>query len=246
MILIVFIILIGMSIASFIGSLSYRMPKGISILKPASFCPYCKKRIKPYDLIPVISYLILRGKCRYCKEKIPLRYLLIEISLPLAYVGIYIAFGLNQLFFIYSYLSGVLFYLSLLDVEVGNICEIDIIMVYPSAFYLLYLSIKGKSPCSTNQYIYGLIMGVSLVAISYIIVFLIKRQVPMGMGDLFIIPGIALHFTGIEVIRILIFSSVSGVFLGTLLILLGKVKRETRFPMIPYITFGVIIELLLF
>lgn len=71
---------LGLSVGSFLNVVIYRVPLGISLAKPASHCPKCKQRIAWYDNIPVISYLILGGKCRNCKERISPRYTAVEIA----------------------------------------------------------------------------------------------------------------------------------------------------------------------
>lgn len=70
---------IGASIFSFVNVLIYRVPRKISFVGGRSFCPSCKSKLKPYDMIPVFSYVFLGGKCRNCKAKIPFRYLLVEL-----------------------------------------------------------------------------------------------------------------------------------------------------------------------
>ena len=85
----IFIIIFGILIGSFLNVCIYRIPRKESIVFGASHCTKCGNRIKWYDLIPIISYLILRGKCRVCKEKISLQYPLIELTNGLAYFGLY-------------------------------------------------------------------------------------------------------------------------------------------------------------
>lgn len=70
---------IGASVFSFVNVLIYRVPRKISFVGGRSFCPTCKSKLKPYDMVPVLSYFFLRGRCRKCKEKIPLRYVFVEL-----------------------------------------------------------------------------------------------------------------------------------------------------------------------
>jgi len=72
-------VIYGLCIGSFLNSVIYRLPRGISLVKPPSHCPKCKARIRWYDNIPVISYIILKGRCRSCKERIPFRYTAVEL-----------------------------------------------------------------------------------------------------------------------------------------------------------------------
>lgn len=94
------ILLFGVIIGSFLNVCIYRIPRKESIAFGASHCTKCGNRIKWYDLIPIISYLILRGKCRVCKEKISLQYPLIELTNGLAYFGLYRILGATIWFFI--------------------------------------------------------------------------------------------------------------------------------------------------
>ncbi len=94
----IIVLIFGIVIGSFLNVCIYRIPRKESIAFGASHCTKCGNRIKWYDLIPVISYLILRGKCRVCKEKISLQYPLIELTNGLAYFGLYYLLSFGVLF----------------------------------------------------------------------------------------------------------------------------------------------------
>jgi prepilin signal peptidase PulO-like enzyme (type II secretory pathway) len=83
-------LLTGLALGSFVTMLSYRAPRNISIVTPPSHCPKCRTPLKARDLVPVLSFLIERGKCRHCGEKVGLRYLIIELVTAL---GCLIAFA---------------------------------------------------------------------------------------------------------------------------------------------------------
>lgn len=95
-----FVLIIGILIGSFLNVCIYRIPKKETIVAGRSHCMSCMKEIKWYDLVPVISYLILGGKCRYCKEKLSLQYPCIELMNGLAYFVLYRVFEFQILFFI--------------------------------------------------------------------------------------------------------------------------------------------------
>lgn len=242
----IYIILVGLTIASFIGSISYRVPRNISIVTPRSFCIHCKRSIKPYDLIPFLSYIILGGRCRFCKSKIPLKYFVIEIIIPLIYIGIYIKSGPGYEFFLLCYLITVLVYLSLVDFDTGALSICDIFSVFIGGISLLLLSFMGKLRHPPSYFLYGALSAIVLISLSFLIIFLIKRKVPMGAGDLLVIPGVSLYFGVLEVIRVLVFSSLFGIFVGLALIFTRIVEKSRKFPMIPYITAGVVIEIVFF
>lgn len=103
-----FVLIIGILIGSFLNVCIYRIPTKETIVSGRSHCMSCKKEIKWYDLIPVISYLILGGKCRYCKEKLSLQYPCIELLNGLAYFVLYRMIGFTVLFFAFCVLVSIL------------------------------------------------------------------------------------------------------------------------------------------
>lgn len=91
-IIILFLFIIGACIGSFLNVLIYRLPRGESIVFPGSHCPSCGRAIKWYDNIPIISWIALRGRCRFCKQRISLRYPLIELSTAVILSGLYVCY----------------------------------------------------------------------------------------------------------------------------------------------------------
>ena len=82
---------VGCCVGSFLNVCAYRVPRGLSVLRPRSRCPDCLTAIRAYDNLPVISWLILRGECRHCGRAISQRYLFIEFAMGLSFVGGYFA-----------------------------------------------------------------------------------------------------------------------------------------------------------
>jgi len=96
-----FIFVLGAILGSFLNVCIHRMPQGESIVWPRSYCPHCKKRIPGYDNIPFLSYIFLKGRCRFCKERISLRYPLVELLTALGFVVFYQHYGLTYEFFFF-------------------------------------------------------------------------------------------------------------------------------------------------
>jgi len=111
------VFLFGIIFGSFLNVLIYRLPRDISIVKPGSHCPKCKEPVKPYDNIPILSYLILRGKCRHCGTKISPRYMLVELLAGLLAVASVYYFGLNVKGIVAAYLSFVFVAVFFIDLE---------------------------------------------------------------------------------------------------------------------------------
>ncbi|MDP2938271.1 MAG: prepilin peptidase [Candidatus Omnitrophota bacterium] len=91
----------GSIVGSFLNVCIHRMPLGESVVWPHSHCPKCKKKIPTYDNIPFLSYIILKGRCRFCHEKISLRYPLVELLTALMFLAIFNRYGLSYDFFIF-------------------------------------------------------------------------------------------------------------------------------------------------
>ncbi|TRZ48918.1 prepilin peptidase [bacterium] len=98
----IFTFICGAIVGSFLNVCIYRMPLEESIVWPRSHCPHCKRRIPGYDNIPFLSYIILRGKCRFCKQGISLRYPLVELLTAVMFVALYSQYGLRYEFFLYT------------------------------------------------------------------------------------------------------------------------------------------------
>src|ERR1700679_1640347 len=93
---IVLAFLAGLLIGSFLNVCIFRLPRDLSVITPArSFCPFCEKTIAWYDNIPVLSYILLRAKCRYCWAGIPARYFIVELATGIAFAVCVAAFGIT-------------------------------------------------------------------------------------------------------------------------------------------------------
>ena len=105
-ILSIFSFLVGICLGSFANVCIYRLPKGKSIVWPGSFCPRCKKGILWYDNIPLLSFLLLRGKCRFCREKISSRYFIVELLTGVLTLLLFLKFNISLEFLIYLIFIG--------------------------------------------------------------------------------------------------------------------------------------------
>ena len=112
-----FIFLIGISIGSFLNVLIYRVPNGLNIAYPPSHCPNCKMPIKWYHNIPILSWLILKGECYYCKGKISFRYPLIELISGLIFLSVFVKNGINLFSLNIALVFLLLLALSMIDFE---------------------------------------------------------------------------------------------------------------------------------
>lgn len=208
--------------------LIYRIPRGISIVSPPSFCPNCKSKIKFYDNIPIISYIILKGKCRNCRIKIPLRYLIVEILMAFLFLFSYLKFNLSLdllkiLIFIFISIT-----ISFIDIE--NMVIPDILSI-PGIIIGFLFSLFSKY---FFDFLFGGIIGAFIPSIFYIMGKLIKKEL-MGEGDIIVLSMIGIYTGWKNVIITLFIAS----FLGSIIGIILKIKSKTKYlPFAPFLYFS--------
>lgn len=222
----------GLLVGSFLNVVIYRMPRGLSIVTPRSSCPSCGHMVKWYENIPLLSYMILRGKCSVCKVKISIKYPMVELSMGL------IAFLLaprtidpNDLFSFAFYFSIASVFLAHLLIDLEHHLLLDRLNVY------LLLVITPYAILNFSPYFWilgGLIGFLGPLGISMLF-YKIKKQEGLGGGDikLFGILGIILGPLGI--LNNLFLSCSLGAITGIVLILAKKLDRNTPFAFGPFI-----------
>ena len=117
----IMVFIFGAIVGSFLNVCIYRLPKGQSIVTPGSHCPKCNKPISWYDNIPVLSYLVLKGRCRSCKTPINPGYIIVEVITAALAVALFTAFGPGPKFTAYSILSAGLIVATFVDLEIREI-----------------------------------------------------------------------------------------------------------------------------
>ncbi len=113
----VFLFFLGLCMGSFLNVCIARFPENKSIIKPSSYCPQCKKSLRWYDNIPLLSYIILRGKCRFCQKKISAAYPAVELMTAFIFIFLYSRFGFSLDLFKYSFLFFLLIVVSFIDIK---------------------------------------------------------------------------------------------------------------------------------
>lgn len=232
--MILLILIYGLIIGSFLNVLIYRIPREESIVWPGSHCPACSHPLKWSDNIPLISYLLLKGKCRYCRAPISARYPLVEGLNALVYITMYLKFGFGADFVFYSLISSVLLAVTFIDLKE---------MIIPDSLVvsILFLSVAHKT---VNYFLYGISPGLIgsilglLAAGGLFAAIVIISGGGMGGGDITLI-GVLGFVLGVKHIFLNIFLSfVSGAIISIVL-LAAKVKtRKDPVPFGPFIVLG--------
>lgn len=235
-----FIFLFGICIGSFLNVCIYRLPKDESLIKRNSHCMTCGAEIKRYDLIPVFSWLLLRGKCRSCKAPISPRYCFVEALNGILYVLVFAYYGFMYNPFramIVCLLFSALIVVFFMDWDtqlISNYMVIFIAILSILDYLCAYFEIDKmhiNSPDLKNR-----IIAVFIVSIPFLIIELASKERAMGRGDVYLMAA-AGAFLGIKGVLVALFIGlVSGSIVGLIL----KYKTGlSKFAFGPYLAVGI-------
>lgn len=231
------ILILGLVIGSFLNVCIYRIQREESIVFPPSHCTSCGYNLKTLDLIPVISYIFLKGKCRKCSESISIKYPIIEIINGVMYVVLFLKFELSYDFVFNAIFFSVLLVISLIDLESKEIYLSTIIFgLIIAVLYSLvsYFIFHGNI---INNILGGLI-GYGII----MLIVVLTRG--MGEGDAEI-AGICGLFLGIQGILLALFIAiVTGGVIASIILLLKLKDKKAEIAFGPYIVFGTVISML--
>lgn len=221
--------LFGLFIGSFLNVCIYRIPRNESIIWPGSRCPKCGKPVRAWDNIPVISYLVLRGRCRFCSEPISVRYPVVELLSALMAVSMLYRFGPTLAFVIYYAWACVLLVITFIDLD---------FQIIPDRLslggILVGLPLVSFLPVTYRDALMGLVVGGGLLlAVIYGYYFLTGKE-GMGGGDVKLLAMIGV-FTGWQGVLFTTFaSSLIGTLVGIPWAYLKKGSEGTLKAAIPF------------
>lgn len=234
----IIIFIYGIVIGSFLNVCIYRIPNEESIVLPSSHCGSCNHRLGWLDLVPVLSYICLRGKCRYCGQKISLRYPMVEVLTGFLLVGIYFRYGLTFHFFKYGILTLFLIVIALIDYDTTDVYSC---VVYPGIAVGIIFAILERViySGSLGNYIIGAAIGFVIIGGIYIL------TGGFGAGDIEIavLCGVFLGWK-LEIYFILIAFIIGGA-IGITLILMKKKSKTDYMPLGPSLAMGAYIALII-
>ena len=236
----------GLMIGSFLNVCIYRIPANISLWWPPSACPKCKTKIKFYDNIPVLSYLILRGKCRNCKEPISVQYPLIEFFTSLMTLLVIWIFGLSYWTAAALFVTYCLIVLSIIDFKLFIIPDRFSIGLAVFGLFVFFINpaFTGSLLSKFIQCLTGGAVGFfGLWGMAATASFIFKKEA-MGGGDIKLLAAVG-TLTGLSgVISTLMISSLAGLLYYGALILLKKNPQNRTIPFGPFISLGLFINIL--
>lgn len=228
----------GVCFGSFTNVLIDRLPGGKSIFFGRSECEKCHKQISNVDLIPVLSYILLKGKCRRCNKKIPVRVLLVEVLSGFLFITIYLSVFTNWV--TYSLLCAIILVLlaiAIIDIDHGII--FDPLLIVLGIFSILYILTTNPS-----SFLFHILSG--LVAfLFFFVIFLITRGRGIGFGDVKYAFFIGFLSTFPQLLIAFYGAFLTGAIISIILVIVGKKKmRGSTVPFGPFLSLGLLISLL--
>jgi leader peptidase (prepilin peptidase)/N-methyltransferase len=243
--------ILGSLIGSFLNVVVYRVPRRLSVVSPPSACPRCGQLIKGYDNIPLLSWLMLRGKCRTCAEPISARYPLVELGTGLAFAGVGLWFALTRWqmtdaaqltasileLLAFLYLAAVSVALALIDLDTHTLPNR---IVGPS--YLVGGALLGAASVITHDWAQLVMMlagGAALFAIYFLVAMISPRG--MGFGDVKLAGLIGLYLAHLGPAQLVVgaFGAfVLGGLFAIALVVSRRAGRKTGIPFGPWMLAG--------
>lgn len=244
----IFVFILGIVFGSFLNVCIYRIPRGESIIKQPSHCPSCGSRLKTPDLIPVASYIFLKGKCRYCGIGIPVLYTVVELVTAAVFLLLFNIYGLSVEALVSIYLMSILACVFFIDIEHRIIPDGLVIAGIVGGVFLFVYNLFKPVLFFGDRYwwnpLLGMVIGSGFLFMVALVGFLIyKTDDALGMGDVKIFIPIGM-ILGWKLTIIALFTAIiSGGITGIVLILLRLKERKSTIPLGPFISLGAFIAL---
>jgi leader peptidase (prepilin peptidase)/N-methyltransferase len=241
------IFLFGSVVGSFLNVCIYRIPRNLSIITPSSRCPLCNNTIKPWDNIPILSYILLKGRCRTCKGKISFRYPLVEFLNAILYVFALWRFGVGLYILLYFIFCSALIVITFIDLDFQIIPDritlpgIPIAIIF-GGFFLMDPFLRN-SPLGIKSSIIGACLGFGFYYIIAEAGYRILKKEAMGGGDIKLMAMIGGFLGWKGVILTTFLGSFSGAVISILLMSFKGRKWGSKIPFGPYLALGAFITL---
>lgn len=226
---------VGAVLGSFLNVVAHRLPRGESLARPGSHCPACKADIRPLDNVPVLSWLLLRGRCRDCGVRIPARYPLVEAATSVAFTAVVAVRGVDPRLLLELPFAAVLVAVAAIDLE-HRIVPNRILV--PAAAWALGALLLVAPEALVEHLVAGAIAFVALLLVA------LAYHGGMGMGDVKL-AGVMGLYLGVAVAPALLAAFLAGSAVGVAMIAgHGAAARKQALPFAPLLALGGLVGLL--
>ncbi len=230
----------GTIIGSFLNVCIVRIPNRSSIVFPGSQCPNCGYSIRFYDNIPIVSYMLLGGRCRSCKTTISMRYFLIELLMGLLVVLLFLYFDLSLVFLIYTVFTAALVVITCIDLQHQIIPDCislpGIPLGFLCSFFLPWITWLDS--------LLGILIGGGVLYAFALGYYLLTKKEGMGGGDIKMLAMIGAFLGWKGALASLIMASIAGSLIGIVLIVLKGKNFKYAVPFGPFLAIGAFCALL--
>lgn len=235
----VYVFLFGLCIGSFLNVCIYRLPHGRSIVRPGSACGHCGTPIRWFDNIPVISYIVLRGRCRTCGTAFSIRYLLIELLTGCCAWVVWQRFGWHPQSLVYFVFIAALLTITFIDIDHRIIPDVISLSGIPAGFVLSFL----LPDLSWSDSLLGILIGGgSLFAVAWAYQ-LVTGNEGMGGGDIKLLGMIGAFIGWKGVLFTIMASSFLGTLVGIALMVRNRQGMKLAVPFGPFLALGAVLYL---
>jgi len=228
---------VGLLVGSFLNVVIWRVPRDESIVSPRSRCPQCGHEIRGRDNVPVISWLLLRARCRDCGARVSARYPLVELTTAILFGLLAWHFGLHLVLIAYLYLAAISVALALIDIDVHRLPDALTLPSYPVAAVLLTAgALAAHEPFNLARAAIG---GAALFMLYAVLWFVYPRG--MGLGDVKLagVLGMYLGYLSWGTLAVgAFFGFALGGVLGVTLMAIGRATRKSKIPFGPFMLSG--------
>ena len=231
-------IIFGAIVGSFLNVCIYRIPRGESIITPGSHCPHCENPIQFYDNIPLVSYLLLKGKCRHCHQTISLQYLIVEGVTALSSFLLFVKYGPSWSYLFYFCFIAGLIVITLIDLYHQIIPDV---ISLPGIGIGLLASFLLPQITFLNSLIGMLLGGGSLFLVATLYQWLFKRE-GLGGGDVKLLAMIGAFLGWKAVILTILLSSLIGSITGILIMVAKGKDFKYAIPFGPFLSLGAVVS----
>jgi leader peptidase (prepilin peptidase)/N-methyltransferase len=240
---------LGAIVGSFLNVCIHRIPREESIVSPPSYCPHCRKPIKPYHNIPILSYIILRGRCRSCRGTISPRYLFVELLTAFCFLALYLLYRETvPLMILYIAFACSLIVAALIDLE-HQIIPDEISL--PGIAFGIIASVAYPGLQHTDSHlnaltasVIGALVGGGSFWFIRIVGSRIFRREAMGLGDVKLMAYIGALLAWKLVLITTFFAALIGSAAGLFLIAIGRADLGSRLPFGPFLCTGAVLSML--
>ena len=233
----VVVALVGATVGSFLTVCIDRLPRGESIATGRSHCDTCKRQIQVRDLMPVLSYVALRGKCRDCRARIPHRVVVVEAVTGLAFAGLYLAYGPSTTFALLAIYAAILIVVFVVDLEHSLILNK---VVFPAIVFAFLVAAVAPPAWLGSIGPHPIVSAAAGAAVGFALLLLVAllARGGMGWGDVKFAAFMGAA-TGFPLIFVALFCGIFiGGITGVILLVSGKRSRKQAIPFGPFLAIG--------